>query len=86
MTCVTTTTKKVRIEGYVVFIDLSGYYASIQHEPCKAVLSQLLEKSGLSDELRLITEDLMDEIFKTFEMDVSRFSDEDVESHDEWQS
>ena len=36
--------------------------------------------SGLSDELRLITEDLMDEIFKTFEMDVSRFSDEDIEA------
>lgn len=67
-------------EGYVVFIDLSGYYANIQHEPCKAVLHELLEKSGLSDELRLITEDLMDEIFKTFEMDVSRFSDEDIEA------
>lgn len=67
-------------EGYVLFIDFSGYYANIQHEPCKAVLHELLEKSGLSDELRLITEDLMDEIFKTFEMDVSRFSDEDIEA------
>ena len=67
-------------EGYVLFIDFSGYYANIQHEPCKAVLQELLEKSGLSDELRLITEDLMDEIFKTFEMDVSRFSDEDIEA------
>lgn len=56
------------------------YYANIQHEPCKAVLHELLEKSGLSDELRIITEDLMDEIFKTFEMDVSRFSDEDIEA------
>lgn len=51
-------------EGYVLFIDFSGYYANIQHEPCKVVLHELLEKSGLSDELRLITEDLMDEIFK----------------------
>lgn len=67
-------------EGYVLFIDFSGYYANIQHEPCKAVLHELLEKSGLRDELRLITEDLMDEIFKTFEMDVSRFSDEDIEA------
>lgn len=67
-------------EGYVLFIDFSGYYANIQHEPCKAVLHELLEKSGLSDELRIITEDLMDEIFKTFEMDVSRFSDEDIEA------
>lgn len=63
-------------EGYVLFIDFSGYYANIQHEPCKAVLHELLEKSGLSDELRIITEDLMDEIFKTFEMDVSRYSDD----------
>lgn len=45
-------------EGYVLFIDFSGYYANIQHEPCKAVLHELLEKSGLSDELRLITEDI----------------------------
>ena len=65
-------------EGYVVFIDLSGYYANIQHAPCKAVFHELLEKSGLSDELRFITENLMDEIFKTFEMDVSRFPDEDI--------
>lgn len=69
-----------RINVNVLFIDFSGYYANIQHEPCKAVLHELLEKSGLSDELRLITEDLMDEIFKTFEMDVSRFSDEDIEA------
>lgn len=67
-------------EGYVLFIDFSGYYANIQHEPCKAVLHELLEKSGLSDELRLITEDLMDKIFKTFEMDVSRFPDEDIQA------
>ena len=67
-------------EGYVVFIDLSGYYANIQHAPCKAVFHELLEKSGLSDELRYITENLMDEIFKTFEMDVSRFPDEDIEA------
>lgn len=67
-------------EGYVVFIDFSGYYANIQHEPCKVVFCELLEKSGLSDELRLITEDLMDKIFKTFEMDVSRFPDEDIQA------
>lgn len=67
-------------EGYVLFIDFSGYYTNIQHEPCKVVFCELLEKSGLSDELRLITEDLMDKIFKTFEMDVSRFPDEDIQA------
>lgn len=67
-------------EGYVLFIDFSGYYANIQHEPCKAIFHDLLEKSGLDDDLRIITEDLMGKIFKTFEMDVSRFPDEDIQA------
>lgn len=67
-------------EGYVLFIDFSGYYANIRHEPCKAVFHDLLLKSGLDDELRKITEELMVDIFKTFEMDVSRFPDEDIQA------
>lgn len=67
-------------EGYVLFIDLSGYYANIRHEPCKAIFHELLEKSGLDDELREMTEELMRQIFKTFEMDVSRFPDEDIQA------
>lgn len=67
-------------EGYVLFIDFSGYYANIQHEPCKAIFHDLLEKSGLDDDLQIVTEDLMAKIFKTFEMDVSRFSDEDIQA------
>lgn len=67
-------------EGYALFIDLSGYYANIRHEPCKAVFHELLLKSELDDELRATTEDLMAKIFRTFEMDVSRFTDEDVQA------
>lgn len=65
-------------EGWALFIDLSGYYANIQHVPCKAVFHELLLKSDLDDDLREITEELINRIFKTFEMDVSRFSDEDI--------
>lgn len=67
-------------EGWVIFIDLSGYYANIQHKPCKAVFHELLLKSGIDDDLQEITEDLIAKICKTFEMDVSRFSDEDIKA------
>ena len=67
-------------EGWALFIDLSGYYANIQHVPCKAVFHELLLKSDLDDDLREITEELIARIFKTFEMDVSRFSDEDIKA------
>lgn len=65
-------------EGYALLVDFSGYYANIPHDRCIEVLRYFLEKElDDPDELQ-VTEELIKRIFRTFEMDVSRFSDEEV--------
>ena len=67
-------------EGYILLIDFSGYYANIPHDKCKETLMAFLQKH-LTDEDELATAEwLLAELFKTFEVDVSRFSDEEIES------
>lgn len=58
--------------------DFSGYYANIPHRKCYEVLAQLLSRSvNNSDELRY-TLGLIVRIFRTFCVDVSRFSDDEI--------
>lgn len=67
-------------EGYILLIDFSGYYANILHEKCMETLLAFLQKSLTDEEELATTEWLLRELFKTFEVDVSRFSDEEIES------
>lgn len=66
-------------EGYALLVDFSGYYANIPHDRCIEVLRTFLEKE-LEDPVEVqVAMELIRRIFKTFEMDVSRFSDAEIE-------
>ncbi|MBQ7732501.1 MAG: hypothetical protein IJT58_00590, partial [Synergistaceae bacterium] len=59
--------------------DFSGYYANIPHDKCYEVLEHFLSRSiHNQDELRM-TLRLLGEMFRTFRVDVSRFSDEQIQ-------
>lgn len=65
-------------EGYALLVDFSGYYANIPHDKCLEVLHLFLEKEVEDPEELRMAEELIRRIFKTFEIDVSRFSDEEI--------
>ena len=65
-------------EGYALLVDFSGYYANIPHERCIEVLRYFLEKELEDPEELQVAVELIKHIFRTFEMDVSRFSDEEI--------
>ena len=67
-------------EGYILLVDFSGYYANIPHDKCLEVLQTFLEREVEDPETLAITEMLLPLIFKTFEQDVSRFTDEEIEA------
>ena len=65
-------------DGWIMLTDFSGFYANIIHSVCMSVLTQFL-KRGLTDpeefELSL---HLLSQMFETFRLDVSRFSDVEI--------
>lgn len=65
-------------EGYILLVDFSGYYANIPHDKCNEVIQGFLEREVEDPETLLISEMLLRLLFKTFEQDVSRFSDEEI--------
>lgn len=66
-------------EGYILFIDFSGYYANILQNKCLEVLEHFLLRSVENPTERNFTLWLMKKIFKTFRLDVSRFSDKEIQ-------
>lgn len=66
-------------EGYILLVDFSGYYANIPHDKCLEVLQTFLEREVEDPETLAITE-MLPLIFKTFEQDVSRFTDKEIEA------
>ena len=65
-------------EGYILLGDFSGYYANIPHGKCLEVLEHFLTRSLDKHEELRYTLWLLAENFKTFRVDVSRFSDEEI--------
>ena len=65
-------------EGYILLGDFSGYYANIKHDKCGQVLAQFLRRSGFDREDLRMTWKILTEIFDTFRVDVSRFTDEEI--------
>ncbi len=66
-------------EGYILLGDFTGYYANIPHGKCLEVLAQFLTRSLDNPEELRYTLWLLAEKFKTFRVDVSRFSDEEIQ-------
>ena len=64
-------------EGWVVFVDFSGYYGNIQHEPSIATLDYFIRREQ-DEEVADVAMKLIRDIYKTFEMDISRFSDDEI--------
>lgn len=65
--------------GYILLVDFSGYYANIPHDKCLEVLTYFLDREVKNPEELSITKDLLAKMFKTFRIDVSRFSDDEIE-------
>ena len=65
-------------DGYILLGDFSGFYANIRHSKCREVLEYFLTRSGFHREDLRITWNILTEIFRTFRVDVSRFSDEEI--------
>lgn len=65
-------------EGYILLWDYSGYYANIPHEKCLATVGAFLDLELIDPLERQLTKEIMAATFRTFEMDVSRFSDKEV--------
>jgi hypothetical protein len=65
-------------DGYILLGDFTGYYANIPHDKCMRVLEHFLTRSLDDDELR-ITLRLLSEMFRSFRVDVSRFSDDEIQ-------
>lgn len=51
----------------------------MNHNICKKRLSEFLDKSKLDAETITTAKFIIDGLFKTFEIDVSRFSDDEIE-------
>ena len=66
-------------EGYILFSDFSGYYANILHDVALAQLEKYLARE-ITDpaELEQVM-GILRETFKTYELDVSGFSDEEIQ-------
>ena len=67
-------------EGYILLGDFSGYYTNIPHDKCYEVLEHFLKRSLDNPEELQTTLRLLTEMFKTFRVDVSRFTDEQIQA------
>ena len=65
-------------EGYILLGDFSGYYANIRHDICGKVLAHFLRRSRFDREDLQMAWKILAEIFETFRVDVSRFSDDEI--------
>lgn len=66
-------------QGWILLVDFSGYYPNIPHDKCLEVMDDFLDRSGLQPDEITVAKWLMRKILRTFELDVSRFSDEEIE-------
>lgn len=65
-------------DGYILLWDYSGYYANIPHDKCIELINGYLNRERLDPQERELTKRLIADTFKTFEADVSRFSDDEI--------
>ena len=65
-------------EGYILTVDLSGYYANIPHDKCKKVCGIFLDKAKENPETIETAKWLINLALESMEMDVSRFSDDEI--------
>ena len=65
-------------EGFILFVDFSSFYANILHSRCIELLDSFLARGVrdniISPEERRMTHKILKSVFRTFEIDVSRFS------------
>ena len=67
-------------DGFIMLGDFSGYYANMPHDKCYDILAHFLTRSVDNPAELSMTLDLLSKIFRTFRVDVSRFSDEHIQA------
>lgn len=63
-------------EGYILLMDFSGYYANIPHDKCKELIYKMVFSNP--DNEKEPTKSLIENIFKSYETDVSYMTDEQI--------
>lgn len=71
--------RKYGTEGYVLFMDFSGFYPNLHHDVCIKMLEGFLIRKFKRTEETEVVMKIIRLIFKKFEQDVSRFTDEEIE-------
>ena len=67
-------------DGFIMLGDFSGYYANIPHDKCLKVLEHFLARSVINPVNLRMTLSLIAKIFMTFRIDVSRFTDAEIQA------
>ena len=67
-------------DGFIMLGDFSGYYANIPHDKCLKVLEHFLTRSVINPVALRMTLSLIAKIFMTFRIDVSRFTDAEIQA------
>ena len=67
-------------DGFILLGDFSGYYANIRHDKCSEVLAHFFRRSDIERENLVTAWKILCGIFKTFRVDVSRFSDTEIKA------
>ena len=67
-------------EGFILLGDFSGYYANIRHDKCGKVLAHFLKRSDIPVEDLRMAWKILTGIFEIFRVDVSRFSDSEIQA------
>jgi len=66
-------------EGYILLADFSGYYCNIPHDQCLEMLNSFIDREIKNNKDNETIKNLLEKILRTFRVDVSRFSDEEIE-------
>ena len=67
-------------DGFILLGDFSGYYANIRHDKCSEVLAHFFRRSEINRDDLVMAWKILCGIFKTFRVDVSRFSDTEIKA------
>lgn len=65
-------------EGWILTVDLSGYYANVPHDKCKEMIAMFLDKAGVDPDTAQTANWLVGIAMRSMEMDVSRFTDAEI--------
>lgn len=71
--------KEYGTDGWILFMDYSGFYPNLHHDICIDTLEKFIRRKFGDTEETAAVMAVIRKLFKKFEKDVSRFTDEEIE-------